>query len=740
MITDKEFWQEIRRKKSGGDTLFKFFLGVLHTREANLATGLDRSENVEQLFLPVGNEYQNENIHRNLAFDRKRRLAESVGLKLKEMMRMSNIPPKEATLQLPNTRYRLVSPITIRALQRILLFAVPIYNLQHKIHAMSLTASTSVFVEKLTNKIVRFGDGDEMGIPETIEGCEGCAAGEDFVAVLAGSPRKVCLLKATSPPDGIFTEDVLLPSSEAPVAMIASYGDRLSCLTQDKQMFLLSSNPYPNLPLLPCEYSQFIAVGPPPDMFTIGEDSILYRVGRTADAVRTPRRVLPFSNTPISRVAHGKFFMVVIDQCGKLLTCGRNRYGVLGRGSAQQLARLFRIRELASHFFVQVAAGEAHVLALTSSGVVYGSGSNAAGQLGMGSETDCCSVFTPIPLPGSCDGIAAGPRSSAFAMRNGTVYVCGEIQGLTFDDVLSNYALQHSSLSHSTDHNHKRQPNPSKAICRHVPTRLKEIQSGVVSYILHSAFPSEDLAAHLDEDREHVTYSEGDTFKSVESTPNNEYTGGKISETQRVRENGMKKFLPMKRKRMGKTRIFSANDESSKESQTAQDPNLSSVPDSLSPLVTSLSSDRFGISLVSETLLTQSQRSNDFPSAVAKSTDISQSKSREGRCHLEVKNTARPDVEVSSSLHSATAGVENNDDMIPVPLPLPIIDEKVLLQEESIPESFRHYSPSENRSPFRSTNERNDISSHLREPIRTERMTPSPKQSEKTPAKVMCCC
>jgi hypothetical protein len=81
--------------------------------------------------------------------------------------------------------------------------------------------------------------------------------------------------------------------------------------------------------------------------------------------------------------------------------------------------------QLQQHFITMVAAGESHTLALSSSGTVYGCGSNEEGQLGLGDDVKESLVMRKIPLPAKCNAIAAGPSGSMFNTEDGKIYVCG---------------------------------------------------------------------------------------------------------------------------------------------------------------------------------------------------------------------------------------------------------------------------------------------------------------------------
>ena len=76
---------------------------------------------------------------------------------------------------------------------------------------------------------------------------------------------------------------------------------------------------------------------------------------------------------------------------------------------------------------VQVTCGKHHTLILTSSGLVYGFGSNVTGQLGV--PTDHPSTISPILVEDishiPMSSIAAGTFSASIAKETGSLYLWG---------------------------------------------------------------------------------------------------------------------------------------------------------------------------------------------------------------------------------------------------------------------------------------------------------------------------
>lgn len=519
MIRDQEFWKEIRRKNSGGNTLFKCFLQVLHMRQANLALLSFSDEHLEKVFRYAGEDQQ------ELAYSGK--IVEFISQETEAKIfnsdggiQKNDHVQKRRTLQFAGTRSRLVSPFTVRALQRILLFAVPIYKLRYTVHAMTVGTTASFLVDNKEREVIRLSDGSATTVcPRSFCASEGCATGKGFLALLGDSRQEILFFNISIPISKENAGHLRLQAPMHPVRMIASYGNRLGCLTNDKQVLLPFLDAHTKHPLFPFASSQFICLGPPSDAFIVGEDSLLYKVGRDEVDMSSPRSILPLARTPISRVASGYGFFVAIDQCGRLLILGSRRLGVVGVREPSLGRRLYHIRQLSSHFFVQVAAGYSHALALSSSGHVYGCGSNEFGQLGMGFSIKKCLEFSLINLPQLCDGIAAGPAASIFALRDGTVYTCGENQAQvvkfrpttgigaddTFCDVLnidSTVEFKSVSSAHLFE-----------------PTMVPGMTSGVWSDVIYPVSPSENPAAHLEGRKEIAEPRRKIDAEQVESPP-----------------------------------------------------------------------------------------------------------------------------------------------------------------------------------------------------------------------------
>lgn len=424
MIRDQKFWSDIRNENQEGNTLFRCFLAVLHSCQANLTVHSTNVELEQKRLRQWTIERQCCKLGEDVEEDEEKERNQMIDEEQEYFLQRFNERKEKSTLQLDSSPSQPVSSSTIRVLQRILLFAVPLFHLRYKVYAISLAKKKSCFLDQITKELIIFGSGERIVKPISSTD-QGCAVGDNFYACIDSRGQVAInsvLQECEEEDDDRYSSEFVFPYAN----MIVANGCRLACLNKFGEAWLLSSNPYSNHSLFPSIYSTFVALDLNSDAFAVGNNSLVYKVGRKERELSSPRRVMPFSRTAISRIAAGKGFLVAIDHCGRLLMQGTNHCGVLGLGSKKIVGRrLVHISEF-SHFFVQIAAGEMHALALSSSGCVYGSGSNEMGQLGMGPEKKKVLRFTRIPLPQPCDGIAAGACASAFVLRDGSVYICGD--------------------------------------------------------------------------------------------------------------------------------------------------------------------------------------------------------------------------------------------------------------------------------------------------------------------------
>ncbi|KAG5467840.1 hypothetical protein LSCM4_00926 [Leishmania orientalis] len=436
MITDTEFWTEIRRGMSNGDCIFSSMLSLIHARQSAIDAHVTTAEREAHRLTTWGRKHHDEVMGRVRTNEEKREMELEANEREAEVKEIgSPLEPNKAFRagRLPEDApvYR-VSSSSICVLQQVMMFAIPIYVLRYNVPAMSMSWNTSCFIDRQSKQLITFGSGNGVKVPQHLRG-RGCVAGDGFFAILTSQDEvwssgglKVSS-SSTDGPTALGREDTMTGIA-GKTLMLVGHGQRLAVVTRAFTVRPLSALSNPTRSIMPSRHVRFLDLGYGEDYYMVGTDSILYKTTASKRAVSTPRRVMTLCRTPVSRIASGMGFLLIIDQNGHLYSLGRNKKGQLGNGEMQDARRKPYLQEgLLHHYFVQVSAGDCHSLALTSSGIVYGTGSNENGQLGLGRGLKQVCKFTPIPLGGNvrCIGIAAGPAGSMFYCDDGRVLTCG---------------------------------------------------------------------------------------------------------------------------------------------------------------------------------------------------------------------------------------------------------------------------------------------------------------------------
>lgn len=263
---------------------------------------------------------------------------------------------------------------------------------------------------------------------------------------------------------------VSLPGSETPIVQLAAGDGASLAVTRDGSLYSFGENLYGELGRTLGSGSE--AANPTPARVTLpgaasservvavaagGAHSLaltstgqLYTFGRnfygqlgstTGNGSDMPNPtpaplVLPGASGPVSEIAAGEDHSLAVTSTGQLFAFGSNRFGQLGNltGSGTELANATPLRVSlpgASGPVVQVAAGFAHSLALTSTGQLYAFGSNEFGQLGSASNSGTTNPTPPtrVVLPGATgpvSQIAAGAFHSLALTSTGQLYAFGQ--------------------------------------------------------------------------------------------------------------------------------------------------------------------------------------------------------------------------------------------------------------------------------------------------------------------------
>ncbi len=129
----------------------------------------------------------------------------------------------------------------------------------------------------------------------------------------------------------------------------------------------------------------------------------------------------------VPRIAAGYSHSVSIRATGAVATHGENRSGEIGDGTTTTRISPVYLAPPAGQTWAQVAVGDLHSTALTTTGEMYSWGSNGYGQLGDGTLND---HLTPFRIAGpagtSWAGVSAGFGHTLALAANGELYTWGD--------------------------------------------------------------------------------------------------------------------------------------------------------------------------------------------------------------------------------------------------------------------------------------------------------------------------
>ena len=134
----------------------------------------------------------------------------------------------------------------------------------------------------------------------------------------------------------------------------------------------------------------------------------------------TPRHL----DLEVVQVSAGQYHSVGLDRQGRVHCWGWNVHGQVGCGGIEDVFSPRQVPGLAGHTVVQVAAGYAHTVVLTGSGLVLAWGCGLFGQLG-GGNTSKQARPVLVPLPGPVTLLTAGYFHSLALTQSGQVMVWG---------------------------------------------------------------------------------------------------------------------------------------------------------------------------------------------------------------------------------------------------------------------------------------------------------------------------
>jgi alpha-tubulin suppressor-like RCC1 family protein len=124
-------------------------------------------------------------------------------------------------------------------------------------------------------------------------------------------------------------------------------------------------------------------------------------------------------------VSAGHSHTAAIRSDGALFTCGSNRYGQLGDGSATGygVAPVITLTQIGNSSWIAVDAGSEHTAAIRSDGALFTWGRNSTGQLGNGTSATRSS---PVQIgTGLWTSVSAGSEHTAAIRSDGALFAWG---------------------------------------------------------------------------------------------------------------------------------------------------------------------------------------------------------------------------------------------------------------------------------------------------------------------------
>ncbi|WP_019900689.1 Ig-like domain repeat protein [Salinispora arenicola] len=152
--------------------------------------------------------------------------------------------------------------------------------------------------------------------------------------------------------------------------------------------------------------------------------------GQLGDGTTTPRSTpvavdLP-AGTTVTAVAAGQGHSLAVTSAGTVLAWGANSSGQLGDGTTTPRSTPVAVDLPAGTTVTAVAAGDRHSLAVTSTGTVLAWGLNVTGQLYDGTTTSSSTpIVVDLPAGTTVTAVAAGNAHSLAVTSTGTMLAWG---------------------------------------------------------------------------------------------------------------------------------------------------------------------------------------------------------------------------------------------------------------------------------------------------------------------------
>ncbi|WP_018908378.1 Ig-like domain repeat protein [Salinispora arenicola] len=169
------------------------------------------------------------------------------------------------------------------------------------------------------------------------------------------------------------------------------------------------------------------AAGPPGTGLAWGDNAESQLGDGTTTNSSTPVTVDVPADTTITAVAAGQGHSLAVTSTGTVLAWGANSSGQLGDGTTTPRSTPVAVDLPAGTTITAVAAGDRHSLAVTSTGTVLAWGLNVTGQLYDGTTTTSSSTPIVVDLPAgtTVTAVAAGNAHSLAVTSTGTMLAWG---------------------------------------------------------------------------------------------------------------------------------------------------------------------------------------------------------------------------------------------------------------------------------------------------------------------------
>lgn len=143
------------------------------------------------------------------------------------------------------------------------------------------------------------------------------------------------------------------------------------------------------------------------ELFMCGSNAASQLAMKNVTSMAQPQRAAALDTHIVDTVACGSNFTVAVTKRGELIGWGAGEYGQIGPPCVVQQPVPRIIKEMSPAARIErVAAGSAHVLALSEHYQVYSFGAGLHGALGHGNtDSTCVQAFQILPLPNHTSSI-----------------------------------------------------------------------------------------------------------------------------------------------------------------------------------------------------------------------------------------------------------------------------------------------------------------------------------------------